>query len=98
MKSLFLAVLLTISFLSNAFECQGKNNEAQFIGLVTDYNKENCSYKIYFKDFKSSIVCPLTLEEVYTHTFIDQTCSLSDGMNISGILLKNRTTEEITIE
>jgi hypothetical protein len=98
MKSLLLIGILSLSFEAQSFECSGPNNEAQFIGVVTDYNIKKCSYKIAFNRFNSSYVCPLSLEEVYDHTFFDESCSLYDGQNISGILLKNRTTQEITIE
>jgi hypothetical protein len=59
--------------------------EAQFIGVVTDYN--NCSFKIKFTDYKESMACALDIEEAASTTFNDASCSLKDNDQVSGYLV-----------
>ena len=61
------------------------NPEAQFMGVVTDYN--NCSFKIKFIDYRESAVCGLDEEEAASTTFNDVSCSLKDNDQVSGYLI-----------
>ena len=103
MKSLVIALLTVSSFSAFAFDC--KQNEAQFIGKVAEYKKEHidqyifdCSYKIEFSRFDSSIVCPLDISEVYDVRFEDTNCSLKNGDDVSGYLVQDLKTGSVVIE
>lgn len=61
------------------------NPEAQFQGVVTDYN--NCSFKIRFTEYKESILCALDIEEAAYTTFNDASCSLKNNDQVSGYLI-----------
>ncbi len=90
MKNLFLAIGFLFS-IGSALAC---NPEAQFIGKVTEYKKEridqnmfDCSFKISFTDYKESGVCPLAYADAVVTEFVDATCSLKNGNDISGYLI-----------
>lgn len=92
MKSFIaLAALSLISVSSFALEC--RSLDAQYIGKVKEYrvvekseSTKECFYKIEFSMFNSSYICPLDIDEVYSFEFQDQSCSLKNGDQVSGIV------------
>lgn len=95
MKSLSFLVSLVFLTSVQAFECS--QNEAQFIGNVTelkvtriDQGIWDCTYKISFTRFNPSIVCPLDMELAAQEEFQDYNCSrqFTNGDEISGILVE----------
>lgn len=99
MKSIIFIITFLISI--PAFSCQ---QEAQFIGKITDYTKTridqnlfDCTYKINFTMFNESVVCPLDIDEVTLVEFKDENCSLKNDDQISGVLVR-LPTNQIVIE
>ncbi|MBC7712447.1 MAG: hypothetical protein H7177_03865 [Rhizobacter sp.] len=89
------AILVLALFSSvTAIACQ---QEAQFIGKVTNYSKTDCSYDINFSMFNSSYVCPLDIDEAGPARLTDKSCSLKNGDPISGVLIRN-SENEIVLE
>lgn len=93
MKKLVLALFVTVGSVAAQASCL---QEAQFIGLVKNYSEvkkgesvKECFYQIEYTMFNSSMVCPLSIDEVYSHVFQDPSCSLKDGTQVSGIMNKN---------
>ena len=87
-------LVFAIGFLFNAGVALACSPEAQFIGTVTEYKKErvdqnifDCSYKINFRDYRASGVCPLDYSAAAETTFIDESCSLKDNDFVSGYLI-----------
>lgn len=95
MKTIVLA-LTTLAFSSAfAFDCQ--QNEAQFIGKVTDLRVEridqgirDCYFKIQFTRFDQSMVCPLDEGKAASTELLDSDCrmGLENGQEISGYLVE----------
>lgn len=87
-------VILTAFFLaaSTTFACG--QQEAQFIGNVINQSKiqsgssTSCTFEITYSMFNYSMVCPLDEGEVYGVKFEDAACSLKNGDQVSGILIK----------
>ena len=90
MKTLILASALVIS--SAVFACD--QQEAQFIGKVRNYsvvqngNSRICTFEIDYSMFNYSQVCPLDEGEVAGIRFSDSSCSMKDGDQVSGIMVK----------
>lgn len=87
-------LVLAIGFLFSAGAALACNPEAQFIGKVTEYKKVrfdqnmfDCSFKINYTDYRTSMVCPLSESEASTTEFVDASCSLKDGDAVSGYLV-----------
>ena len=80
-----IALIVSAFVLSTHAALSCTNPEAQFIGVVTDYN--NCSFKIKFTDYRASSVCALDAEEAASTTFNDVSCSLKDNDQLSGYLI-----------
>ena len=90
--ALLFSVMMNTAF---AFNCT--QNEAQFIGNVTELkiakigqNDWDCSYKISFTRFNPSMVCPLDYNLATTEEFQDYNCSkkFTNGDEISGVLIE----------
>ena len=103
MKKALLSLVFCLNFSAFALECT--QLEAQFIGKVVDFQKVrvdqylfDCSYKISFHRFDSSMVCPLDIDEVLSVRFDDYNCELNDGDMVSGYLVKSLQTGQIVIE
>lgn len=95
MKTIVLA-LTTLAF-SSAFAFDCKQNEAQFIGKVTDLRVEridqgirDCYFKIQFTRFDQSMVCPLDEGKASSVELLDYDCrmGLENGQEISGYLVE----------
>ncbi len=86
MKSLLFSAVLLLSSLP-AFACE--NPEAQFIGTVKEHAQtdKTCAYKIQFRFFNASQLCPLDDMQASYTWFQDANCSLQDGAEVSGILI-----------
>jgi len=93
LMSLFLAIIAATSV--HAYDC--KQNEAQFIGNVTELRIVNlgpgvrdCTFKISFTRFNESQVCPLDYSLATEAEFEDYLCSrkLTNGDEISGYLVE----------
>ncbi|MBC7465013.1 MAG: hypothetical protein H7256_03385 [Bdellovibrio sp.] len=76
---------------SAVFACE--NQEAQFIGKVSNYTQLQlsestieCYFNIQLSMLNSSQVCPLVEGEVVGYQFQDKDCSLKNGDPISGVL------------
>jgi hypothetical protein len=94
-------VLATIFCGQVGFACV--QQEAQFIGNVKNFQKVavdqyiyDCSYQIDFTMFNPSYVCPLVVGEVSMTRFEDLNCSLKNGDQVSGVLIKKD--DLVTIE
>src|SRR4051812_7030092 len=96
MKLLLAALLIcsaTSAFAQDASAPAPCQEEAQFIGKVRSHRPEAadqsmCSFKIDFSMYNESMVCPLNSGESSDTTFYDSGCSLKDGDQVSGYLVK----------
>lgn len=80
-----IALIVSAFILSSQVTLACTSPEAQFMGVVTDYN--NCSFKIKFTEYRASSVCGLDVEEAASTTFNDVSCSLKDNDQVSGYLI-----------
>lgn len=105
MKKLMLGLTViaaAASFSANACDF-GAQPEAQYIGKVKNFAQVQkseslveCTYQIEFTRFDSSMVCPLDIDEVYSETFQDYSCSLKNGDQVSGYMA--RINDRIVLE
>lgn len=95
MKTFFIALSSLVLSSVHAFDCT--QNEAQFIGKVTDLRVvridqgiRDCYFKIQFTRFDSSMVCPLDEGTVASTELLDADCrmNLENGQEISGYLIE----------
>ena len=96
MKFLCLVFLSSLSVTSvYASEC--RQNEAQFIGNITELHVVNmgagvrdCTYKISFTQFNENRVCPLDFSQAQLAVFEDYLCSskFTNGDEISGVIIE----------
>ena len=94
MKKLVVSLFVMSAFV--AVSAQACIQEAQFIGQVKNYSEiqksasiKECFYQIEFSMFNESYVCPLSIGEVSYLTHQDRSCSLKNGVQVSGILTKS---------
>jgi hypothetical protein len=97
MKSVLLTtLLLAASFQAHAdlFNCS--QNEAQFIGQMTDIQRDVldqniviCSYRVQFSDYRASGICPLSESLAAEARFEAASCSsVAEGKEVSGYLVQ----------
>ena len=95
MRSLFIIFILCLSSTAYSFSCE--QNEAQFIGKVTQLREEiidqavrDCYVKIDFRYFNENILCPLDRMTAEFSEIKDYDCQrhLEAGQEVSGILIE----------
>ncbi len=98
-------LIMTMPFKSFAFLKECTQNEAQFFGNVINHEKHRidqqqfeCTYEISLTQFQPSGVCPLQDADVYNVKFSDESCSLKNGQELSGILVQSIKDGVISIE
>lgn len=93
----FLVFALAIISTTSLYARNCVQNEAQFIGNVTelriidlDQGQRDCTFKIAFTLFNESGVCPLYISVAQVAELEDRLCSLelANGDEISGILIE----------
>lgn len=99
MKTLITTLALAFSVFSvTASACE--QFEMQFIGKATHVNRHSfnqntkhiCSYEIQLTQANSSVTCPLSDSEVSSVRFVDVNCSLTEGSEISGVIVRRGST------
>jgi len=99
MKTILVALSALVIANANAFDC--KQNEAQFIGKVSDLRIvkidqgiRDCYFKIQFTRFDSSMVCPLDESAAASTELLDSDCrmNLQNDQEISGYLIEKSGT------
>lgn len=92
-----LLVVFSLLTLSTAQAAVCLQNEAQFIGKVTDTREvridqgvRDCFAKIEFSHFSPNILCPLDLEVASNSEIVDFNCdrNLEVDQEVSGILIQ----------
>jgi hypothetical protein len=98
---MFITSLTALVSLS-VFAC---NQEGQFIGTVKNFREiqksessRECFYAINYLQFNSSYICPLDIDEVSSLEFQDFSCSLKNGDQVSGVMVKFENSENVIIE
>ncbi len=95
MKTILFALSALVMANAHAFDC--KQNEAQFIGKVSDLRVvkidqgiRDCYFKIQFTRFDSSMVCPMDESAAANTELLDSDCrmGLENGHEISGYLVE----------
>jgi hypothetical protein len=92
-------ILASLAFLlfSSAYAFDCAQNEAQFIGKVSDVRVvkidqgiRDCYFKIQFTRFDSSALCPMDNAQASNTEFLDSDCqqNLENGKEISGYLIQ----------
>jgi hypothetical protein len=83
-------VLTTTGALADQPACQ---EEAQFIGSVRNHQQQTadgsmCSFQMDFSQYNESMVCGLNDADASTALFFDAGCTMKDGDQVSGYLVK----------
>jgi len=96
MKSL----ILTLALIAPTLAMACTQHEMQFSGKavhVTHHSfnqniKQICSYEISPTIANPSVTCPLTEDDVVGVRFADPTCTLIEGSEISGVIVRRNNT------
>jgi hypothetical protein len=103
MKSTFMIIFLLLTTLVNAEVCTEKAGQL-FLGkaknvqvfILDQYIPDYCTYQIEFVHYETAFYCGLGAGEIGHLSVKDESCSVKEGMDLSGTLvLKN---DQLTLE
>ncbi|MFN8846066.1 MAG: hypothetical protein ACK5V3_04950 [Bdellovibrionales bacterium] len=94
MKTVLMIAVLMSGVLVNAEECKEKAGQL-FLGKarnvqvhILDQNiPDYCTYQIEFIHYQTAFYCGLGAGEIGHMSLRDETCSIKEGMTLSGILV-----------
>lgn len=91
-----LMIFSSSSFANSSAETVCEQYEMQFVGKATQITrhsfnqntKQICSYRIQLVNGHTSAECPFTESEISSVRFNDANCTLSEGSEVRGILVR----------